>query len=124
MSMVTVTPGGSDSASRGVDDLIRHLKELLSRFADKDKGRHAGITDDTGVRARHSTKRNGIVEFVLITQDEFLIPIEYDLNQTSKDYIAGMVAEVTRQINAARKEEEGIMPPRIILPKRHGEVLH
>ena len=124
MSMVSVTPGGDDSASRAVDDLVHHLKHLLSRFADKDKGRRAGITDDTGVRARHSTKRNGIVEFSFITQDEFLVPIEYDLNRTSKDYIAGMVGEVTRQINEAREAEQAVLPPRIILPKHYGEVLN
>ena len=76
------------------------------------------------MRVRFSTTRNAIVEFALITEDELLVPIEYDLNRSSRDYIAGMVGEVMRQINQAREAEHGGVVPHIALPAHYGEVLN
>lgn len=75
-----------------VYDLANALKGLLARFANKD-----------GVDIKfHKTEPKLKIEFM--TEDKFVIRLDYDINETSKEYINNMLSSLITNLEGKRKE--------------------
>lgn len=75
-----------------VKDLADALKGLLSRFA-----------NEKGVEVKYHNTEPRIL-FKLKTPDNLVIEIDYDINQTSRAYIDGMLENILSTLNQRRKE--------------------
>lgn len=77
---------------RQVQSLVYRLKELFGRWANKD-----------GVIVKYH-KREPRVMFKMMTDDKLVIEIDYNINETSKEYIDNMIQKILVTIEARRKE--------------------
>jgi hypothetical protein len=77
-----------------VKDLADALKALLARLA-----------NDDGVEVKYH-KTEPRLRFNLMTPDKLVIEVDYDINQTSEEYINGMLANILTTIEARRKERQ------------------
>lgn len=76
----------------GVNALADKLKDLLKRFADKD-----------GVQVMFHKSEPRML-FTWKTKDGFGCRIDYDINQTSEEYIRNMIIELAQKIEGKQKE--------------------
>lgn len=75
-----------------VKDLADSIKRLLARWADK-----KGVTVQY-----HRTEAR--ILFNLKTEDGMVIEVDYDINQTSKEYISDMIKNILCTLSQRRKE--------------------
>lgn len=77
-----------------IEALKQKLIGLFSRWADKD-----------GVSVKfHETQPRMLIKFK--TKDNLVAEIDYDINQTSKEYIDNMIIKMLTTFDARRKERQ------------------
>lgn len=81
-----------DLVGKGVNDLAESIKGLLVRFA-----------DDKGVSVQFH-KKEPRMRFTWRTHDGLGCEIDYDINQTSRQYIDEMIQGLVQRIEGKRKE--------------------
>ena len=107
--MAEVQTGGHQA----IGELIKKLRGLLARFASKIYA-HDAADPETGVLVQYNRAKRNEVAFELTTADKITVRVVFDLNETSRGYIAGMVKGVKDGIEAKRKERAEASP--IIIP--------
>jgi hypothetical protein len=80
-----------DIAEICIKTLADSIKGLLARFAD-----HQGVS----VKYHKTEPR---ILFSMVTQDRFVIEIDYDINSTSKEYIHRMVGDLLAKLEQSRQ---------------------
>jgi len=88
---------------QAVGELIEKIKDLLARFASKELADEKACKR-TGVLVKYNTKDRSKIAFVFHTADKISVQIVFDLNQTSREYLLGMVGGVKRHIQEKRQE--------------------
>lgn len=82
-----------DRTQKHIGSLIEALRDLVGRFANED-----------GVEIDYNTRLRNWIRFRLRTPDNFALTIEYDINQTSKDYIDNMMEDTIQRLDQARRK--------------------
>ena len=97
--MVEVQTGGHQA----VGELITAVRRLLARFASKVYADEQA-DPETGVLVQYNRRERNKVAFVLTTADKLTVRVVYDLNETSREYLAGMVRGIVQQLDERRRE--------------------
>lgn len=92
-----------DMKQEGVGTLLRHICNVLGKFADKSlAGEQAD--KETGVTVQFNRHQRNEVALVFHTHDKITVRVVYDMNKTSRDYIENMVGGVIKHLEKKRKE--------------------
>ncbi|MFW6437394.1 MAG: hypothetical protein ACOCZ7_00155 [Armatimonadota bacterium] len=93
-----------------IGEIVDWCRRALSHWADRQKGEHLpGFDPETGVAVVYSRKRNGIIRFALVTEDDYLIAVDVDVNQASRAYFADMIRGVRDDIEQRREADRPII---------------
>lgn len=88
---------------RAVGELITAIRRMLARFASKVYADERA-DPETGVLVQYNRRERNKVAFVFTTADKLTVRIVYDLNETSREYLAAMVKGVLEQLRERRRD--------------------